>query len=69
MYQASARLTDGAFLPDSDRNVLTVGVGLDWLDVAFAWTTYDQRIVSTSAQGLNGNYRASAWTFMMSATK
>jgi long-chain fatty acid transport protein len=59
----------GAFLADSDRNVLTVGAGLDWLDVAFAWTTYDQRIVSTSAQGLNGNYRASAWTFVISATK
>ncbi len=59
----------GAFLPDSKRNVLTVGAGLDWLDVAFAWTTYDQRIVSTSAEGLNGNYRANAWTFMISATK
>ncbi|HEY7214326.1 MAG TPA: outer membrane protein transport protein [Thermoanaerobaculia bacterium] len=61
--------TVGAFLPDSKRNVLTVGAGLDWLDVAFAWTTYDQRIVATSAEGLNGNYRANAWTFLISATK
>ena len=61
--------TVGAFLPDADRNVLTVGAGLDWLDVAFAWTTYDQRIVLDSAQGLNGNYRANAWTFTISATK
>ena len=59
----------GAFLADSDRNVLAVGIGLDWLDVAFAWTTFDQRIVSTSDQGLNGNYRANAWTFLVSATK
>jgi long-chain fatty acid transport protein len=61
--------TLGAFLADADRNVLTVGAGLDWLDVSFAWITYDQRIVATSAQGLNGNYRANAWTFTLSATK
>jgi long-chain fatty acid transport protein len=59
----------GAFLPDSNRGTLALGVGLDWLDVAFAWTTYDQRIVSTSAEGLNGNYRANAWSFVVSATK
>lgn len=61
--------TVGAFLADSDRSVVTVGFGLDWLDVAFAWTTYDQRIVSTSATELNGNYRANAWAFTISATK
>lgn len=59
----------GAFLPDSDRNIMSVGAGLDWLDVAFSWITYDQRIVSTSAQGLNGNYRANGWTLTISATK
>ena len=59
----------GAFLPDSDRNIMSVGAGLDWLDVAFSWVTYDQRIVSTSAEGLNGNYRANGWTFTLSATK
>ncbi len=62
-------LSVGAFLPDSNRSTLAVGAGLDWLDVAFSWTTYDQRIVSTSAQGLNGNYRANAWSFVISATK
>ena len=59
----------GAFLPDSDRSTVSVGFGLDWLDVAFSWVTYDQRIVSTSLQELNGNYRANGWVFTMSATK
>ena len=59
----------GAFLPDSSRNILSVGAGLDWLDVAFSWITYDQRIVSSSSQELNGNYRANGWVFTMSATK
>ena len=59
----------GAFLPDSNRNIVSVGAGLDWLDVAFSWITYDQRIVSTSAERLNGNYRANGWVFTMSATK
>ena len=59
----------GAFLPDSSRNILSVGAGLDWLDVAFSWITYDQRIVDSSAQALNGNYRANGWTVTISATK
>ncbi|HEX5720030.1 MAG TPA: outer membrane protein transport protein [Thermoanaerobaculia bacterium] len=59
----------GAFLADSDRNIMSVGAGLDWLDVAFSWITYDQRIVSTSTQELNGNYRANGWTLTISATK
>lgn len=59
----------GAFLPDSDRDIVSVGAGLDWLDVAFSWVTYNQRIVSTSASGLNGNYRQNGWTLTISATK
>jgi long-chain fatty acid transport protein len=58
----------GAFLADSSRNTVSVGAGLDWLDVAFSWVTYDQRIV-TSSQEMNGNYRANGWVFTMSATK
>lgn len=61
-------LSVGAFLPDSNRNTLALGVGLDWLDVAFAWTTYDQRIVATR-KDFNGNYRANAWSLVISATK
>ena len=59
----------GAFLPDSDRDIVSVGAGLDWLDVAFSWITYNQRIVSTSASGLNGNFRQNGWTLTISATK
>lgn len=62
-------LSVGAFLPDSNRSTLSLGVGLDWLDVAFAWTTYDQRIVSDSLRDINGNYRANSWSFVVSATK
>jgi hypothetical protein len=48
---------------------LTAGFGLDWLDVAFSWTTYDQRIVVDPRKDLNGNFRANAWAFTISATK
>ncbi|HET9228880.1 MAG TPA: outer membrane protein transport protein [Thermoanaerobaculia bacterium] len=61
--------TVGAFLPDSDRDIVSFGAGLDWLDVAFSWITYNQRIVSTSASGLNGNFRQNGWTLTISATK
>lgn len=59
----------GAFFPDSDRTTVTAGVGLDWIDVAFGMTTYQQRIVTTSATGLNGNYRARSWFAVMTVTK
>jgi hypothetical protein len=47
----------GAFLADSDRGIMAGGVGLDWLQLAFAWIDYDQRIVTTSADAVNGNWR------------
>jgi long-chain fatty acid transport protein len=59
----------GAFFPDSDRTTITAGVGLDWLDLAAGMTTYKQRIVTTSSTGLNGNYRAKAWSLLMTVTK
>lgn len=62
-------LTVGAFLPDSSRSTLALGVGLDWLDVALSWTTYDQRIVFDNVNAINGNYRANAWAVVVSATK
>lgn len=58
-----------AFFPDSDRTTMTAGFGLDWLDIAFGLRTYKQRIVTTSATGLNGNYRAKSWFAMMTVTK
>jgi long-chain fatty acid transport protein len=61
--------TVGAFLPDSNRSILAAGFGLDWLDVAFNWVTYQRRIVTTNVDGLNGNWRANAWMVAISATK
>jgi long-chain fatty acid transport protein len=61
--------TVGAFIADSNRSSITLGFGLDWLDIAAAWTTYDQRIISTNVDGVNGNYRGNAWSLSLSATK
>lgn len=61
--------TVGAFLADSDRHLLSAGFGLDWLDVGLTWMTYDQRVIRTSADGLNGNWRANAWVVSVTATK
>jgi long-chain fatty acid transport protein len=60
--------TVGAFLPDADRNTFAVGIGRDWLDVAFNWLTYKQRIVTNSLDGLNGNFRTNAWLFAVTVT-
>lgn len=65
-------LTDpaiSALMPDADRTTMTAGVGLDWLDVAIGWTTYKQRIVTTSAENFNGNFRANSWTALLTVTK
>lgn len=59
----------GAFFPDSNRTTMTIGAGLDWIDLAFGVTTYKQRIVTNSATGLNGNYRAKSWFAVMTVTK
>lgn len=61
--------TVGAFLPDAARSTISAGVGLDWLNIGLAWTTYEQRIIGTNLDTLNGNYRASAWTVAITATK
>lgn len=61
--------TVGAFLPDAARSTISAGFGLDWLNVGLAWTTYEQRIIATNVDALNGNYRASAWTVAITATK
>jgi long-chain fatty acid transport protein len=59
----------GPFYPDADRTTVTAGFGLDWLDIAVGWSTYKQRIITTSAQQFNGNWRANAWTAMLTITK
>ncbi len=53
--------TVGPFFADADRTVLAVGVGLDWIDLAFMWIDSEQRIISDQIDDLNGNYRSSAW--------
>jgi long-chain fatty acid transport protein len=59
----------GPFFPDSDHTTISLGVGLDWLDVAAGMTTYKQRIITTSLAGLNGNYRAKTWNVSVTVTK
>jgi long-subunit fatty acid transport protein len=61
--------TVGAFLPDAARSTISAGFGLDWLNVGFAWTTYEQRIIDNSLDGMNGNFRQNAWTVAITATK
>jgi long-chain fatty acid transport protein len=61
--------TVGAFLPDATRSTISAGIGLDWLNIGVAWTTFEQRIIATNVDALNGNYRGSAWTVAITATK
>jgi long-chain fatty acid transport protein len=61
--------TTGAFLADTDRNTLTLGFGLDWLDLSLGWTTFSERSVTTNVDGFNGNYRGTEWTAAVTITK
>jgi long-chain fatty acid transport protein len=61
--------TAGAFMADATRNTVTLGVGLDWLDVAVGWTTFDPRSVTANVDAFNGNYRGNAWTAVLTVTK
>lgn len=61
--------TVGPFLADADRSIYAGGVGLDWLQLAFAWIDYDQRIVTTSAEGVNGNWRKSEYLISITVVK
>jgi len=61
--------TVGAFLAGANRNVLTAGFGLDWLDLAVAWSKDSDRDVTTNVDQLNGRYRGNGWAVVMSVTK
>lgn len=61
--------TVGPFLADADRRVYAVGIGRDWLDVAFAWIDHDQRVIRDQVDGLNGNYRGSSWVVSVTVGK
>lgn len=58
--------TVGPFLPDADRLTVSVGVGLDWLDVGFQWTAQDERTVRTNLDQINGSYRGSSYLLSLS---
>lgn len=61
--------TVGAFLADAERSTITAGIGLDWLDVAVAWTSRQGRIVTTNVDQLNGNWRGNEWMVILTVTK
>jgi len=61
--------TVGAFLADANRNTITAGFGLDWLDIAVGWSSYAKRSIVTNVDALNGEYRANGWTLTLSVTK
>jgi len=62
--QPDATLTP--FLALLDRNTITAGFGLDWLDVAIGWSTLSRR---TSVHQFNGDYSGNEWTVVITATK
>jgi long-chain fatty acid transport protein len=51
------------------KNTITAGFGLDWLDVAVGWSTFDERSVTTSVNQFNGDYSGNQWTVVVTATK
>ncbi len=61
--------TVGPFLADADRSVYAAGFGLDWLDVAFSWTTWEGRVVTTNVDEINGNWRTTAWRLALTLKK
>jgi long-subunit fatty acid transport protein len=61
--------TVGAFLATANHNTITAGFGLDWLDLAVAWTQQSERSIVTNVDQLNGRYRGNEWSVIMSVTK
>lgn len=61
--------TVGAVLADANRNVITAGLGRDWLHVGISWVDFEQRIVTDNLQGLNGNHRSNGWTVTVTISR
>jgi long-chain fatty acid transport protein len=61
--------TVGAFLATANRNMITAGFGLDWLDLAVVWSQQNEREIVTNVDQLNGRYRGNGWAVVMSVTK
>lgn len=53
--------TVGPLLADADADVYSVGLGRDWLDVAFTWIDRGSRTVTTNVDGVNGAWESTAW--------
>ena len=65
--QPDATLTP--FVALLDRNTVTAGFGLDWLDIAVGWSTLGRRSVLASPLQFNGDYSGNEWTVVITATK
>lgn len=52
-----------------DKNTITAGFGMDWLDVAVAWSTFGERSVANNVNQFNGDYSGNQWTVVVTATK
>jgi len=61
--------TVSPFLAMLDKNTITAGFGLDWLDVAVAWSTFGERSVANNVNQFNGDYSGNQWTVVVTATK
>lgn len=58
-----------AFFADADRNVVSLGYGRDWLDVAVQLIAPSSRTTFTNRDGLNGTYSGNTFLLAMSVTK
>ncbi len=63
--------TLGPFLPDSDRSLFTLGIGRDWLDIAFQLTAPENRITRTNREdpAINGAWSGNSYILGISITK
>ena len=60
--QAEGRLSP--FLLDSDRSIVSVGLGRDWLQIAAQWITYSDRS-GTMSDSLGGSFGGDAWQVLL----
>lgn len=49
--------TIGPLFVGGDKNVISAGVGLDWLDLSVSYEELDDRLVTDQVDGLDGLYR------------
>lgn len=49
--------TIGPLFVGGDKNIVSLGVGLDWLDLSVSYQEFDDRLVTGQVDGLDGLYR------------